>query len=113
MDGPTVLFVDDPNNLRPVINGMVAGTYNIRLDVRDLGGLVGSSVLSFGAVASDENGVVIQRDSRVDRILGPQLRFGLSPWPWFDERQKKITEFYGDLLDSSSNYQEYWDNPPE
>ncbi len=112
VDGPTVLFVDDPNNLRPVINGMVAGTYNIRLDVRDLGGLVGSTVLSFGAVASDENGVVIQRDPRVDRILGPQLRFGLSPWPWFDERQKKITEFYGDLLDSSSNYQEYWDNPP-
>ena len=112
VDGPTQLFIDNPNSPRPVINGMVAGTYNLAVVVTDSNRLAATSVLSFGAVASDENGVVIQRDPWVDRILGPQLRFGLSPWPWFDERQKKLTEFYGSLLDTDPGYAEYWDATP-
>ena len=46
VDGPTQLFIDNPNSPQPIITGMVAGTYNLALEVTDGTRVAATSVLS-------------------------------------------------------------------
>lgn len=90
--------VTDPNSTRqplrwdsrtaamPAVTGAIFGTYTFKLTVKDVNGVTASSTLDVGAVATDDNGVVISANSAVDKIFGPMIAFGKNPWGYMDER---------------------------
>ncbi len=86
VDGPTVVQWSDSTTVRPTIEGLIFGTYTFRLRVLDAAGLTATTDLELGAVATDENGVVVNADPKVDKIFGPMIAFGKNPWGFMDER---------------------------
>jgi hypothetical protein len=62
------------------------GTYDFGLTVTDAASHTASTSLTLGAVAYDDNGVVIPSDPRVTEIFGPMIAFGRNPWGYADER---------------------------
>jgi hypothetical protein len=71
---------------KPGISGLVHGPYRFRLEVRDSQGRTAQAEQSFGAVAYDDNGVVIYPDERLNTILGPMMALGKNPWEWVDRQ---------------------------
>jgi hypothetical protein len=67
---------------------MVAGSYTFQLTVTDSSQQSGVCTVNHGAVVTDDNNVVITNNPAVDTLLGPMIRFGANPWPWFDDRHK-------------------------
>jgi len=91
------------NTSQPTISGMVGG--ELHLPANGDGQAVGKSsvcTVNHGAVVTDDNGVVITNNSAVDALLGPMIRLGANPWPWFDDRHKAGADVqnrqYGHLL---------------
>jgi len=94
VSGPTVVW----NNQRtssPAISGMVATnsltgppSYVFRLTCTDLSGNSTSALIKDGAVATDDDGVIITNTPWVDYHLHQHLRWGspTNPWPWYDDR---------------------------
>jgi hypothetical protein len=76
------------NTSQPTITGMVAGSYTFQLTVTDSSQQSTVCTVHHGAVVTDDNGVVITNNPAVDTLLGPMIRFGANPWPWFDDRHK-------------------------
>ncbi len=84
-----VIF-DNRNSCTPTVTGLVFGPYRFRLQVTDADGAKATADLDAGAVAYDENGVVIYPDERLYAILGPAKVYGANDWEWLDERQTVI-----------------------
>lgn len=93
------------------IRGAVFGTYSLKLTVTDDAGNSGESVLTFGSVAMDSNGVIVNANPTVDAIFGPMIAFGKNPWPWADSRHKYLSEFFGDKLDTDPDFADTWNQP--
>ena len=74
----------------PIVRGLVFGQYTFSLSVTD-GTNVASTSLTVGAVATDDNYVVVNADPNVDKIFGPMMAFGRGPWGYMDERALKAT----------------------
>ena len=70
-----------------------------------------SATVHIGAVATDESGRVIMADSNIANIIGPQLRVGQSPWPWFDDRHQALAGWFGNWLDTDDTFQDQWNVP--
>lgn len=87
VDGPTTAVFDDASSCTPLVTELVFGPYSFALEVEDGAGSRNRAVLDAGAVAYDENGVVIYPDERLYTILGPAKVFGGSDSDWYDERQ--------------------------
>ncbi len=83
--GPTPVVFSDPTAANPTVRGLVFGTYTFTLAVTDVTGQSTTSVISVGAVATDNNGVVVQANPAADLIFGPMIAFGKNPWPWADQ----------------------------
>ncbi len=83
--GPTTLRWSDRSAARPVVRGLIFGTYKVRLLVTDASGKSTSTDLAFGAVATDDNGVVVNANPDADKLFGPMIAFGKNPWPWADQ----------------------------
>jgi len=64
----------------PTLTGLVFGDYAVQLTVTDQAGNSATSVTHIGAVATDENGVVVNANPAADAILGPMIAFGQNPW---------------------------------
>lgn len=73
------------------ILGAVFGQYTIALTVTDTTGLATTATLDIGAVAMDDNGVVIPSDSKVTKIFNEMIAFGKNPWGFTDERALAAT----------------------
>jgi hypothetical protein len=99
----------DENTAEPLIAGLTFGTHTIRLTVTDSSGQVKTVDQQFGAVATDTQGLVIPENPRVTEAVGPQLRFGLAPWKYFDDRNMGVADHFGDL--QSSLYLDTWNTP--
>ncbi len=101
VSGPTRVHWRDSNGAatrtsqQPVIQGLVFGTYQFRLQVTDVAGNRATADLTVGAVATDNNHVVIYPDDRLYAILGPQIAYGYNPWEFVDYSQLKNEEFWG------------------
>jgi hypothetical protein len=76
------------NTSQPTVSGMVAGSYTFQLTVTDSSRQSSVCTVNHGAVVTDDNGVVITNNPAVDTLLGPMIRYGANPWPWFDDRHK-------------------------
>lgn len=108
VSGPSTLTFDSYQSLEPQITGLVFGTYVVELIVIDDLKQAHATQLTFGAVATDEHGVVVQSDPRVESILGPQIAFGQNPWSWADSRHQYLAEFFGGLLETE--FAPFWRN---
>jgi hypothetical protein len=88
--GPTTVLWDNPALAQPTIQGLIFGSYTFQLVVKDVAGNNATAVQEIGAVATDNNGVVVYPDSRLDALLGPSMMFGANPWQWFDVRDSAV-----------------------
>jgi len=103
LSGPTALSFTNATGPNPTVSNLEFGEYSVELTVRDATGLEGRSVLTFGAVATDDNGVVQHSDPNVALVFGPLLRFGLSPWPWYDRIHSQLSDVYGRLVTNAND----------
>jgi hypothetical protein len=49
--------------------------------------------LDVGAVAYDDNGVVIYPDARLESVIGPSVVLGSNPWEYADRQSVKMSEY--------------------
>jgi hypothetical protein len=73
-------FWNDQRSQTPTLTGLVFGDYAVELTVTDQAGNAATSVTHIGAVATDDNGVVVNANPAADAILGPMIAFGQNPW---------------------------------
>jgi hypothetical protein len=85
VSGPTELIWNDRQSATPQVEGLVFGSYRVRLTVTDDAGNQAVSETDIGAVATDANGVVIHGDDNVEKIFGPMIAFGRNPWGLADD----------------------------
>jgi hypothetical protein len=86
INGPTTLLWSSRASATPQITGLVFGTYNFQLQVTDASNNTATAPLEVGAVATDDNGVVVNADPNADKIFGPMIAFGRNPWGYADQR---------------------------
>jgi len=82
----------------PTLNGVTFGDYGVQLVVADATGKQAITTQHVGAVATDDNGVVINANPVVDQIFGPMIAYGRNPWGYEDYLAMKA---------SSSRYNDY------
>jgi len=105
-DGPSNVIWANQNTPTPTLDGLIFGTYDFSLQVTDAAGNTSAANLKVGAVATDDNGVVINADPNVEKIFGPMIAWGRNPWEYADERAMTATR----LRIAAYNAQGY--NPP-
>ena len=91
---------------KPVITGLLAGQYQFQLRVTDGSGGSSTCTETAGAVVSDSKGVVITGNQTLDNVLGPLIRWGANPWPYYDDRHKYLADFFGGL---QATHTDVWD----
>ena len=84
LSGPTSLKWSDQTAAKPTVEGTIFGDYRFRLQVVDVSGKTATTDLEVGAVATDDNGVVVNANPAADLIFGPMIAFGRNPWQWED-----------------------------
>ena len=89
ISGPSTPIWSSHTSTKPTLTGIVFGNYRIQLVATNANGRSAMSQQDIGAVAYDDNGVVIPANPRVSDIFGPQIAFGQNPWGWEDERNLK------------------------
>ncbi len=92
LEGPSSAVFDNRNSCTPTLTGLVFGPYKFRLRVRDQEGRETISDREIGAVAYDDNGVVIYPDERLYALLGPAKVLGASDWEWVDDRHATLAQ---------------------
>ena len=106
LSGPTTPSFSSASVSKPTLSGpMSFGSYVFQLIVTDNTGSSTCTVKD-GYVLSDSNGVVLTRNSTVDALLGPMIRYGANPWPWEDDRHKAAADFNN--LHLSDWYSAFW-----
>ncbi|MCU1337784.1 MAG: hypothetical protein JWO19_3365 [Bryobacterales bacterium] len=90
--GPSALGWSGQSTAQPTVTNVVFGTYRFSLQVSAVTGDTATRTLDVGAVAYDDDGVVIPDDPRVTEIFGPMIAYGQNPWGYADERAKRAVE---------------------
>ena len=98
LSGPTTLTFSSVGNPTPTLGNIAFGEYSVQLTVRDGAGGKGSAVINFGAVVTDDNNIVQHSDPNIALVFGRLLRFGVSPWPWYDRINSQLSDVYGGLV---------------
>jgi hypothetical protein len=107
ISGPSeVVWNNSSTVVSPSISGLVFGSYVFQLTVQDQAGRERSCSVKHGAVASDDSGIVSFPNDQVAALLHPMIRWGASPWPWYDERHKALADLFGSL--QASDYLDVW-----
>lgn len=109
LSGPSTAQWTNASTAQPGVTGLVFGSYVFQLTVTDGMSQSTACTVKHGAVATDNNGVVITGNASVDALLGPQTRFGANPWPWFDDRHRAAANVQ--IADLDPYYSSYWDTP--
>lgn len=110
LSGPTTLIWGNRLSMQTLISASIFGSYRIRLTVTDSNGRSSSTEVTLGAVASDDNGIVVHVNPDIEKLFGPMIRFGANPWPWFDDRHMALADKFG-ALQSSASWQPLWEIP--
>ncbi len=97
VSGPSKLLWTGRNTCSPSISGAVFGTYILRLRASDANSS-STADLEVGAVAYDDNGVVIYPDERLYDLLGPVVVLGANPWEFAE---------YTEVETSKNNWNNY------
>lgn len=91
LSGPSRVVWANRTSPSPTLTGLIFGTYTFALKVTDAAGNSATASLKTGAVATDNNGVVVNGNPAVDQIYGPMIAFGKNPWGWMDQRALTAT----------------------
>jgi hypothetical protein len=110
--GPTVTLTG-ATTATPSIASLPAGDYTFSLSVTDSAGPYTSTCsVEYGVVNTGDDNIVITRNRVVDTLLGPMIRYGANPWPWFDDRHRVVADLViaslGTSLTPSRNYSDFW-----
>ncbi|MGA2500896.1 MAG: hypothetical protein ABSH20_24425, partial [Tepidisphaeraceae bacterium] len=105
--GPAGISWSSQNAARPQIGQLVFGSYVLQLKVTDGSGQSSTCTVKDGAVATDDNDIVITSNAAVDTLLGPMVRYGANPWPWYDNRHKQAADNQIAVMDTY--YPAWWD----
>ena len=85
LSGPTPPTWSSRTASQPSLTGLVFGPYQFGLTATDITGTTATATLDVGAVATDNNGVVIQGNAAADALFGPMIAFGKNPWGYQDD----------------------------
>jgi hypothetical protein len=107
--GPSTLSWSSHTAADPAIRGLVFGSYVFQLTVTDSSNQSSVCAVKDGAVATDDNNIVITNNTAVDTLLGPMVRYGANAWPWFDNRHKQAADNQISVMDSY--FPAWWDTP--
>ena len=102
LSGPSQVIWANRIVAMPIITGLVFGTYTFELKVTDAAGSTATTTLQTGAVAYDDNGVVIPSDPKVTQVYGPMIAFGQNPWGYEDERNLSMVKLQSTSTDGGS-----------
>ena len=106
IQGPT-FWRGSQNVMSPLFEPVLSGSYSFQLTITDGSGLSSVCTVQNGAVATDENDIVITGNPTVDLITGPLIRSGGNPWPWYDDRNRAWADLLGGLQ-SDANHIDVW-----
>lgn len=109
VSGPPGLSWSSHSVARPQLRGLVFGSYVFQLTVTDSSNQSSSCTVKDGAVATDNNDIVITNNSAVDTLLGPMVRWGANPWPWYDNRHKAAAD--NQIAEMEVQFPAWWDTP--
>lgn len=84
----------DPTVLFPIF-----GNYTVLLAVTDSSSNTTTCTANVGAVATDSQYSAVNALEYVYQILGPQIKWGSSPWPSLDERHQAMADLQGEFQD--------------
>ncbi|MBS1858753.1 MAG: hypothetical protein JST11_25505 [Acidobacteria bacterium] len=107
LSGPSSARWSSRSAAQPTISMLTSGSYAFQLTVTDGCNQSSTCTVKHGAVATDDNGVVITGQPAVDALLGPLVRLGANPWPWFDDRNKAAAVLQAAGMEA--NYPAWWD----
>jgi len=91
---------------QPSLTGLSFGPYTIQLTVTDTSGQSSTCSVKHGAVATDNNNIVIIPNPAHANILGQTTQWNQSPWPFFEDRNKAFADLIMSQLNTS--YTDYW-----
>jgi hypothetical protein len=109
VSGPSGLNWSSHSVVRPQIKGLVFGSYTFQLTVTDSSRQSSVCTVKDGAVATDDNNIVITNNTAVDTLLGPMIRYGANPWPWYDNRHMQDAENQNAAM--NTYFPAWWDTP--
>jgi hypothetical protein len=109
VSGPSALSWSSHGVARPQIKGLVFGSYTLQLTVTDSSNQSSACTVKDGAVATDDNGIVVTGNPNIDLLLGPMVRYGANPWPWFDNRHKQAADDENSIM--NVYFPAWWDAP--
>lgn len=93
VSGPSKLVWTNRNACNPTVSGAVFGQYTLRLRATDMDGRVNTADYTVGAVAWDDNGVVIYPHEKLKKLIGPTLVWGQNPWEIADHRHWELAAY--------------------
>lgn len=85
LSGPSTLRFSSRTATSTTVTGCVFGAYMIRLTAVD-GAASSTKDMEMSCVATDSNGVVVQKNSTIDAIFGPMIAVGRNPVPYADRK---------------------------
>ncbi len=91
LSGPSHVVWANRTAPTATLTGLIFGTYTFALKVTDATASTTTAILQVGAVATDNNGVVVNANPNTDAIFGPMIAFGKNPWGWMDQRALAAT----------------------
>src|ERR1039458_10073262 len=109
LSGPSGINWSSHSVATPQIKGLIFGSYVFQLTVTDGSNQSSVCTVKDGAVATDDNNIVITNNTAVDTLLGPMVRYGANPWPWFDNRHKQAADNENSIMDAY--FPAWWDTP--
>lgn len=111
LSGPTTLRWTSKTVPSPTISGTVFGEYSVSVTAADATGVT-TADLTFGSVPSDDAGVVTPPNNDVAFLFAPMIRWGASPWPWLDERNRALADGFENLIINNPNFNASdWNTP--
>ena len=88
ISGPSTSVWSSRTTAQPTLSNLIFGPYTFRLSITD-GISSAFTDLATGAVAMDNNGVVIHANPNADKIFGPMIAFGKNPWGYADDAHQR------------------------
>lgn len=99
LSGPLTASIQSRESALTTITGVdVFGEYRFQCTAGDAAGQSVPGVITVGAVATNDAGVVVPPSTRIGFLLGPMLRGGASPWPYYDQNRPRRSSVVGQSI---------------
>ncbi len=94
--GPSQVSISNGTSGTPLLSGLsMPGTYTMQVTLTDALGTTGTGQVTIGAVNANSLGVVTVSRPDLSFALGPLLKSGLSPWPFYDQLRQQYGRRWG------------------